>query len=206
MVAERKVLVVDDEPTVTKGCRRILTEQGYDVLTTESGRDAMNRAFAQEFDLVLTDLKMPDLDGMELVRALRRERPRTAVVIITGYGTVPSAVEATRLGVSDYVEKPFTPAEIVEAVDRALPSEEAGGRVRIEADLVKEVLRLASGDQNFGAQLLMEGSRVLSGFPLSSEAKAAIVSGDFVWIEKECGELSAEERDWLQRRLQAEIW
>lgn len=206
MVAARKVLVVDDEPTVTKSCRRILAEEGYEVLTTESGRDGMNRAFAQEFDLVLTDLKMPDLDGMELVRALRHKRPQTAVVVITGYGTVRSAVEATKLGVSDYIEKPFVPAQIVEAADRALLSEESQPGVRVEAELVKEVLRLASTDDGFGARLLTEGSRVLSGFPLSSEAKAAIASGDIVWIEKECGELSAEERDWLERRLQAEIW
>lgn len=206
MVAGRKVLVVDDEPTVTKSCRRILAEEGYEVLTTESGRDGMNRAFAQEFDLVLTDLKMPDLDGMELVRALRHKRPQTAVVVITGYGTVRSAVEATRLGVSDYIEKPFTPEQIVAAVDQALPSEESQPELRIEAELVKAVLRLASRDQDFGAQLLTEGSSVLTGFPLSSETKAAIVSGDIVWIEKECGELSVEERDWLERRLQAEIW
>ena len=64
----------------------------------------------------------------------------------------------------------------------------------------------ASVDQSFGASLLMKGSRVLSGFALSSEAKAAIVSGDIVWVEKLCGELTAEERDWLERRLQAEIW
>ena len=206
MVAGRKVLVVDDEPTVVKSCRRILAEQGCEVLATESGRDGMNRAFAQEFDLVLTDLKMPDLDGMDLVRALRRERPQTAVVVITGYGTVPSAVEATKLGVSDYIEKPFTPAQIVEAVDRALPSGEPQPEVRVEAELVKAVLRLASRDERFGGQLLMEGSRVLTGFPLSPEAKAAIASGDIAWIEKECGEVSAEERDWLERRLQAEIW
>ena len=61
-------------------------------------------------------------------------------------------------------------------------------------------------DPDFGQRLLYEGSRVLSGFALSPEAKAAIVSGDVVWLEKECGELTRAERDWLERRLQAEIW
>jgi hypothetical protein len=81
-----------------------------------------------------------------------------------------------------------------------------GGQVEIAADRVKEVLRLASRDPSFGRRLLTDGSRVLSGFALSAEAKAAILSGDIAWIEKRCGELSAEEREWLQRRLEAEIW
>ena len=206
MLSARRVLVVDDEPVVIKGCRRILAQEGYEVEATESGRDGMNRAFTEPFDLVMTDLRMPDLDGMELVRALRQERPQTAVIVITGYGTVPSAVEATKLGVCDYIEKPFTPEQILRAASRSLGTVQNEPEARIEADLVREVLVKASRDQSFGASLLYHGSRILSGLALSSEAKAAIVSGDIVWIEKECGELSADERDWLMRRLQAEIW
>jgi len=201
-----RVLVVDDEPIVTKSCRRILSEEGYKVDTTESGREGVSRALAENFDLILTDLKMPDLDGMELVRTLRSRRPNTAIVVITGYGTVPSAVEATKAGVADYIEKPFTPERIKDAANRALTIAPEERQVRVEANLVREVLRLASRDHHFGASLLMEGSRVLSGYALSAEAKAAIVSGDIVWIEKECGELSAKERTWLEGRLQAEIW
>ena len=201
-----KVLVVDDEPIVTRSSRRILAEEGYDVDTTQSGREGMRRALSEEFDLIVTDLKMPDLDGMELVHAVRSRRPRTAIVIITGYGTVRSAVDATKAGVSDYIEKPFTPQEIAHAANRALRRLPRRAAVMVEANLVKEVLRMASLDDAFGASLLMEGSRVLSGYALSSEAKAAIVSGDIAWIEKECGELSSAEREWLERRLQAEIW
>jgi len=111
MVAAGRILVVDDEPVVNEGCRRVLAQEGHAVQTTESGREALTRAVAEDFDLVITDLKMPGLDGMDLVRALRHQRPATAIVIITGYGTVPSAVEAPRLGVSDYIEKPFTPKQ-----------------------------------------------------------------------------------------------
>jgi len=206
MIVAPRVLVVDDEPVVTSSCRRVLAEAGYQVATTESGREGMARALAEDFDLVLTDLKMPDLDGMELVRAVRIERPGLAVIIITGYGTVQSAVEATKAGVSDYLEKPFTPDELAGAASRALAPERDEPEARVEADLVKEVLRLASRDRDFGASLLTEGSRVLSGYALSTEAKAAIVSGDIAWIEKECGELSVEEHDWIERRLGAEIW
>ena len=230
MVAARKVLVVDDEPLVTMGCSRILGEVGYEVDIACNGQEGLSRAFGERFDLVVTDLRLPDLDGMELVRALRKQRPGTAVIIITGYGSVPSAVEAVKLGVADYVEKPFTPRQIADVVDRALTgpedraasppeatvvegvigraleSAEAADRARIEASLVREVLKLAARDSRFSQRLLTDGSRVLSGFALSSPAKAAIVSGDIAWIEKKYGKLSPEERDWLQRRLEAERW
>jgi DNA-binding response OmpR family regulator len=127
-------------------------------------------------------------------------------VIITGFGTVPSAVEAVKLGVAAYIEKPFTPQEITDAIARALAAVQVEDKPRIQADLVRDVLRSAAGNAGFGERLRTEGSRVLSGLALSPAAKAAIVSGDIVWIEKECGELSAEERAWLESRLEAETW
>jgi DNA-binding NtrC family response regulator len=206
MQATRRVLVVDDEPVVVQSCQRVLRERGYEVETTQSGREGMNRALAQRFDLVVTDQRMPDVDGMYLVRALRLERPETAVIIITGYGDIPSAVEATKLGVADYLEKPFTPEEITAAAGRALAAAPEAPGPKIEADLVRKALRRAAAEERFGTALLHQGSRVLSGLGLSPEAEAAIVSGDIAWIEKRCGELSAEEREWLRRRLEAEIW
>ncbi|HUT33319.1 MAG TPA: response regulator [Planctomycetota bacterium] len=209
MEASRKVLVVDDEPIVNESCRRILGARGFDVATTESGRDGLCRAATQHFDLVVTDLKMPDLDGMELVRAIRKERPDTAIVIITGFGTVPSAVEAVRLGVADYIEKPFTPTQLADAVAKALgppEPEHVAERIEVEADLVKQVLRRASGDRSFADDLMTRPSRVLCGVALGPEAKAAIASGDVAWIEKHCGELTDGERTWLEQRLEAEIW
>ncbi len=230
MVAAQKILVVDDEVLVTLGCRRILAKAGYEVATACTGQEGLNRALEGSFDLAVIDLRLPDLDGMELVRALKTHRPEVTIVIITGYGSVRSAVEAIRLGASDYVEKPFTPRQITEVIDRALagpggeapPAKEAlpvrdvigraleayedKGEFKIEASLVREVLRLAGRDRHFGQRLLTEGSRVLSGFALTPPAKAAIVSGDIAWIEKTYGELSAQERDWLQRRLEAETW
>jgi len=206
MVAPPRILVVDDEPVVNESCRRVLADEGYEVDTIESGRDGLERASARHFDLVVTDLKMPDLDGMELIRELRRQRPDTAIVVITGYATVPSAIEAMRLGVADYIEKPFTPQQLSEAAHRAVAAAESEPKVEIEAGLVRNVLRRAAREPRFASQLLDQGSRVLSGIALPWEAKAAIVSGDIAWIEARCGDLSPEERDWLERRLQAEIW
>ena len=205
MVADRSVLVVDDEPLVVESCRRILSDEGYQVESSGNGRDGLGRALSRDYDVVLTDLKMPDIDGMDLIRRLKRKRPGQVVIVITGYGSVPSAVEAVRLGVSDYIEKPFSPDEIKGAVEKALESS-SGETAMIEADSVRSVLRRASRDPSFGASLLFEGSRVLTGFALSPEAKAAIASGDVAWIEKQCGELTPEEREWLERRLSAEVW
>lgn len=208
MVAARRILVVDDEPMVASSCRRILAAAGDDVQASQSGREGLQRALAGNFDVVMADLRMPDLDGMELVRTLRARRPEVAVIILTGYGSVASAVEAVKLGVVEYIEKPFTPEQLTEAVGRAAVAGPAGGEEEpiIDADQVRQVLKQASEDPDFGRRLLHEGSRVLSGFSLGRRAEAAIVSGDIAWIERRCGELSAEQRDWLQRRLQAEIW
>ncbi len=209
MIPKPRILIVDDEPVVTKSCERILAGMAYDVVTTNSGREGLELATRETFNLVVTDLKMPDLDGMDLVRELRKVHPETSVIIITGYGTVPCAVEAIRLGVKEFVEKPFTPDEISEAIVRGVDDslEEVGpDGHRIEADLVKEVLKAISRDHNFAFSLWQHGSRVLDGYALSSEAQQAIASGDIAWIEKHCGELSAEERDWLERRLSAERW
>ena len=120
MIDTRRVLVIDDEPTVRESCKRILPARGYDVETASSGKEGMDRVLSGYFDCVLIDLRMPDMDGMEIVRTVRRSRHGMAVVIITGYGTVPTASEAVRLGVTDYVCKPFTPDDIVDVVDRAL--------------------------------------------------------------------------------------
>jgi len=120
MIANRRILVVDDEPTVRESCRRIFSERGYDVETAASGREGLEHARRGYFDCALIDLRMPDLDGMEIVRSARTHRSNMAVLIMTGYGAVDTAAEATRLGVSDYVCKPFEPTEIVGAVERAL--------------------------------------------------------------------------------------
>lgn len=206
MVAAQRILVVDDEPTVTRGCSRVLGDAGYQVDTAATGREGLDLAIARRFDLVLTDLRLPDLDGMELVRLLRSKRPEVNVIVITGYGSVPSAVEAMKLGVAEYVEKPFTPQEITDAIGRAIQAPPPRPETRIDADAVRQVLRQASRDAAFGGRILAEGSRVLSGYSLTPAAKAAIVSGDMAWIEKQCGELSAEERSWLRQRLEAELW
>ena len=120
MVAPKRILVVDDEVTIRESCRRIFSEQGYDVQTAASAKEGLEHTRRGYFDCALIDLKLPDTDGMEIVRLARENRGNMAVLIITGYGAVETAAEATRLGVSDYICKPFTPEQIVQAVGRAI--------------------------------------------------------------------------------------
>ncbi len=120
MQERQRILVVDDDSTVRESCERIFTERGYDVETAASGKEGLERSRCGYFDCALLDLRMPDMDGMEIVRAVSERRSNMAILIVTGYGSVETAAEATRLGVCDYVCKPFTPEEITHAVDRAL--------------------------------------------------------------------------------------
>jgi DNA-binding response OmpR family regulator len=114
------VLVVDDEQTVCNSCKKILTREGYNVDVALSGEEALNKVKGNGFDAVITDWKMPEMDGIDLVRKIKKENPGIAAVMITGYPSVESSMQAIRSGVSDYVPKPFTPEELSDAMIRAL--------------------------------------------------------------------------------------
>ncbi len=115
-----KILVVDDEDIVRTSCNRALTPEGYEVKMARNGLDGLKMASEEHFDLVLTDLKMPDMDGIEVLRKIKEQWPGVEVIIITGYQTVDTAVKAIKLGAFDYIEKPFTPDALVAAVTKAL--------------------------------------------------------------------------------------
>jgi DNA-binding NtrC family response regulator len=117
-----KILVVDDEEIVCLSCQRVLTEEGYEVITTLSGQEALQLLANEHFDLAIVDLKMPGLDGMELLRAIKREHPQVQVIMITGFSTIESAVEAMKAGAFDYLPKPFTPDQVTLVVKKALDS------------------------------------------------------------------------------------
>ncbi len=120
------VLVVDDENTVCNSCKKILTQGGYNVDVALSGQEALNKMKGRGFDVLITDWKMPEIDGLEVTKRIKKENPNVAVIMITGYPSVESSVNAIRSGVSDYVPKPFTPDELNDAVIRVL---EKAGRI-----------------------------------------------------------------------------
>ena len=114
------ILVVDDEIDLATSCQRLLQSKGYEVRLASSAEDAIQVVAGQDVQLVLTDLKMSGMGGMELLRTLRAEHPEIPVVMMTGYSTVEDAVEAMSLGAANFVPKPFTPDHLLIVVDKAL--------------------------------------------------------------------------------------
>jgi len=117
---KHNLLIVDDEEVIREGMRRILSAEGYRVDTSASGRTAIEKIQEQDFDVVITDLKMPGMDGMEVLKTIRILQPEVPVVIITGYSTVDTAVEAMKNGAFDYIAKPFTSELIIDKVRKAV--------------------------------------------------------------------------------------
>lgn len=213
------ILVMEDEPSVAKGLAMVLTDEGYVVDLATTGRDALDRLSHKEFDLLVADLRLPDIDGMEVIRHVKTQWPDTEVVVITGYASVPSAVNAMKLGSFDYLPKPFTEDEIKSVVDGALKVKKAPRPEKVARKAVKskenkviqkrEVIRVLERtreDDVFWKALMQRGSEVLEGYELSAEAKAAIVTGDLRWIRKHIGRLSKKQLAFIHKRLEREAW
>ena len=114
-----RVLVIDDEESMRTGCLQALTEEGYRVRTAEDGIQGLETAQKEAFDLIILDLRMPGMDGMEVLEKLREHDPGAVVVVITGYATIESAVEAMKRGAYDFLPKPFTPETLLAIAKRA---------------------------------------------------------------------------------------
>ena len=121
-MAARPILVVDDEPNMRTALFEALTRQGHAVDLAENGEEALDKFKANPFDLVITDVRMPRVDGLEVLREIKKSSAQTPVVVVSGYGTVESAVEAMREGAFDYIMKPFSLDLIEQTVSRALQS------------------------------------------------------------------------------------
>jgi DNA-binding NtrC family response regulator len=117
---KEKILVIDDEAVIREGVRRILECDEFSVETSASGHLGLERMQECDFDLVITDLKMPGMNGMEVLKTIKILQPEVPVIIITGYSTVDNAVEAIKNGAFDYIAKPFTPDQICAKVASAL--------------------------------------------------------------------------------------
>src|SRR6185436_7475149 len=101
-----KILVIDDDPAMLKLAKLNLSEQGYEVETAETSEHGLGLVQSQRFDLALTDFNLPDLNGIELVKRIKEHSPETEIIMITGYGSVNKAIEATKAGAFYFVEKP----------------------------------------------------------------------------------------------------
>ncbi|MGD0074783.1 MAG: sigma-54 dependent transcriptional regulator [Candidatus Binataceae bacterium] len=119
MSAER-ILILDDEADMVENCRRILSHDGYQCLTTTDSAEALRLIESEPPDLIITDLKMPTIDGLEVLARVRELSPQTPVIMLTAFATVESAVAAVKAGAFDYLPKPFTLDQLRVAVERAL--------------------------------------------------------------------------------------
>jgi nitrogen regulation protein NR(I) len=128
MLPERKqVLIVDDEPNLRKILSAQLSRDGYDVLTAEDGEQGLQLLREHHIDLIVTDLKMPKVDGMTLLKKALEEEPELPIVLITAHGTIDTAVEALKSGAFDFVTKPFDKDEVRQIVSKALRTRELRG-------------------------------------------------------------------------------
>ena len=119
-MARKSILVVDDEKNQREILETILSSEGYDVTTASSGEAAMKFVQSRRFDLVLTDLKMTGMSGLDLLKELTNFDKSIIVILLTAHGSVDSAVDALRLGAFDYLQKPYDQAKLLETVSRSL--------------------------------------------------------------------------------------
>ena len=115
-----KILIVDDEEIVIRSCRRILGDSMYAVDSTQDGRDALRKVDETEYDLMILDIMMPGIDGLEVLQHVKERHPGVDVIMMTGLSEIQTAVKAMKLGAFDYLSKPFDPDELKHVVDRAL--------------------------------------------------------------------------------------
>lgn len=114
-----KVLVIDDERVICDGCDLVLTEKGHTVDYCKTGKTGLLAIERSTYDVILLDMKLPDIDGMEVLKRVREKTPAPCVIVMTGYSTMSNAVQAMKLGAADYLSKPFTDDELIEAVEKA---------------------------------------------------------------------------------------
>jgi DNA-binding NtrC family response regulator len=142
----QKILVVDDEKTVCDSIKKILSRKGYEVDNTLNADDAVQKIKENTYDLVITDLMMPKISGMELLQMVKEHYPELEVVVVTGYASIDTAVEATKLGAADYLPKPFTPQELTDITKKALErrskerENKSKSKVKSDKDEVSDII------------------------------------------------------------------
>jgi len=133
-----KILVVDDQRNMRTTLALMLRSAGYDVDEAADGAEGKDLGAGGAYDVVITDLRMGEYDGIEVLRGIKETQPMTEVIVMTAYGTIESAVEAMRVGAFDYIQKPFTEQELTVKVSKALESRQLRGQVQLFAQEFKE--------------------------------------------------------------------
>jgi DNA-binding NtrC family response regulator len=152
-----KLLIVDDEARFLQAIAQRLSKRGFDVRTAENGTDAIELASREKFDIALLDLKMPGMDGGEVLRVLKENHEFLEAIILTGHGSLESAVELTKLGAFSYLPKPYELDKLIQVLKDAyqarLEKKFESDRVRLE-----KIMELAKGESPIG---ILRGLRAL---------------------------------------------
>ena len=155
-----KILCVDDEPIILDSFRKILVLDGYSVDTVENGREALNLIKTHHYDFLFTDLKMPEMDGVEVTNAVKHLRPDIDVIIITGYASIDTAVETMKIGAMDYVEKPFTEDELLDFTKKSLIKRQ--DRIRKQLKPQVHISHLSGSDHLKSGEFAIPGGVFIS--------------------------------------------
>jgi DNA-binding NtrC family response regulator len=123
-----KILVVDDERIVLDSCRRVLEADGFKVLLVPSTDKALEAMKTEDFDLLLVDVKMPERDGIYLMREVKEKWPDIPIIVMSGYDTAETIAEAAKVGAATFIAKPFTPDELLKTVRQVIEKEESHGK------------------------------------------------------------------------------
>lgn len=134
MAEPANILIVDDEKGIREGCRRILSSEGFSVDTAENGKLGLDKAKENSYDLILVDLMMPVMGGLEMMEQVKQIDPGIILVVITGFATVETAVDAMKHGAYDYIPKPFNPDQLMAVINRGLDKR----RLTIETEKLRE--------------------------------------------------------------------
>ncbi len=188
---ETPIVVVDDEPSVLGLLRKVLEAEGFLVNAFESAREALDRIKLGDVALLVTDILMPDMTGMELIRLGLEEDPNLAIVVLTGAADADTAVESLRLGVDDYLEKPISVDALVESVGRALRRRsQADYRNKLESWLRAEVERRTEEVKQHSQLLEAVSVATLMSLVRAMEAKDPYLRGHSQRVSTLCEKLA----------------
>jgi DNA-binding NtrC family response regulator len=117
-----RVLVIDDETVICDACDLVLSEKGHKVTARENGKTGLDAVREGSYDVLLLDMKLPDIDGMDILKVVQDEKPELCTIVMTGYSSISNAVQAMREGADNYLAKPFTEDELLQAIEESYAS------------------------------------------------------------------------------------
>ncbi len=216
VVNATRILVMEDDLNIARGLATVLGDEEYSVRVAGDGQSAIDAFKEEDFDLLIADIRLPDMNGLDVIKQVRRHSPNTKIIVITGFVSTSVAVDAMHNGVTDFLPKPFSEQQIIKSVKATLQHSDVGSDIYVhsisETDRLiqkKEVLQVldrTNEDQLFCHDLIKKGTEALSEYALSDEAKEAIATGDLDWINNNVGELTQKQLKYVFERTEKKDW